>query len=206
MCGACNRRSVPPPERGGRQASAGVRRADLADQAGNSYPVKPVRLHPSARLGRFLHYICMKQKTHRRFVLIGLPVLALVACSSVTQLVLDDSWALEEIRGGEVITTNLDDYLTVDFDAGNDTATVTIGPDWDSLSGVDVSGTFDFAIDAGEQTIALSRGGDIRHEIVYEFDDALRQMRWTRWTVVSPDVTVVSEDSTIRSILFERTP
>lgn len=145
----------------------------------------------------------------RRYVFTAATIVATVGllvagCSSVTQLVLDDSWALEEIRAGEVITTNVDDYLTVSFDAGDDTATVTIGPDWDSLSGVDVSGTFDFAIDASERTIALSRGGDIRHEIAYEFDDALRRMRWTRWTVVSPDVTVVSEDSTITSILFER--
>ncbi|MFW6261284.1 MAG: hypothetical protein ACOC6J_06840 [Spirochaetota bacterium] len=146
----------------------------------------------------------MKQKTNRMFVLIGLPVLVLAACSSVTQLVLDDSWTLEEIRAGEVITTNLDDYLAVRFDAAANTATISVGPDWDALSGVDVSGTFDFAINATEATIALSRGGDLRHEIRYEFDRALQRMRWTRWTVVSPDITVVSPDSAVSAIVFER--
>lgn len=145
--------------------------------------------------------------TWTRYALIALTVplmLAIGACSSVTQLVLDDSWALEEIRAGEVITTNLDDYLTVRFDAAANTATVSVGPDWDALSGVDVSGTFDFAIDATGSTIALSRGGDLRHEIRYGFDRALQRMLWTRWTVVSPDITVVSPDSTVRAIVFER--
>lgn len=79
-----------------------------------------------------------------------------------------------------------------------------MGPDWESLSGVDVSGTFDFAIDATESTIALSRDGNLSHEIRYEFDRELSRMRWARWTVVSPGVTVVSEDSTIEAIVFER--
>jgi len=133
-------------------------------------------------------------------------LLMLAGCGEVAELVLDDSWAIEEIKAGSLITTDLDNYLVVTFDAENDQATLTVGPDWGSLSSVEVSGTFDFTVDGTDNTIALSQSGDDKYAITYELDDQLDRMVWLRCVAVDvdPAVEIVSDSVTIDYIAFER--
>lgn len=141
-----------------------------------------------------------------RITIMFVALLALAGCGEVTELVLDDSWALEEIKAGSLITTSLDNYLVVTFDADDDQATLAVGPDWGSLSSVDVAGTFDFTVDATNNTITLSESGDATYVITYELENELDRMVWLRWVAVDvdPEVEIVSDSATIDYIAFQR--
>ncbi len=142
-------------------------------------------------------------------IIIGTCVAALIflaGCGAATQPALDDTWAIEEIRGGDLITANVDDFLAVSFDVEADTATITIGPDWGTLSAVDVSGTFAFVIDAANTTITLSQNGEARYTIIYDLSDDLQSMQWMEWVDVDadPNVQIVGSDAIIDYISFAR--
>ncbi|MFW6288354.1 MAG: hypothetical protein ACOC2Q_01080 [Spirochaetota bacterium] len=136
----------------------------------------------------------------------AIALLMLAGCGEVTELVLEDTWAIEEIRAGDLITTDLDDYLEVTFDASNDEATLTVGPDWDELSNVEVTGTFDFTVDGTDKTITLSQSGDPKYVITYELENQLDRMVWMSWVAVDrdPTVDIVGDSAVIEYIAFNR--
>ena len=142
----------------------------------------------------------------RSFTMGTLVLLVLAGCGRVTELVLDDSWALEEIRAGDIIRTNLDDYLVVSFDAQNDQATLTVGPAWDTLTQVNVTGTFDYEVDGRASRVVLSQDGLEKHVITFELQDQLETMVWVRWVAAGfdPETEIVSDSATIDYIMFRR--
>jgi len=151
----------------------------------------------------------MQRRTSPLMILGALGVttlLVLTSCNRAAELALDDSWALDEIQAGDLIKTNLGDYITVKFDSSAETATITVGPDWSKLSNVDVSGTFDFSVNGRDNTIVLSRSGEERYRIGYSFDATLGKLTWNRWeaTRIDPGVTIVGPDSLIKHIAFVR--
>jgi hypothetical protein len=133
-------------------------------------------------------------------------VLVLGGCgafqSAADQLILDDQWTLSEIKAGSVVTTDLNDYLSVTFDATNDQVTYQTGSAWPSA--IDVDGTFDYVIDGGNNTILLSESGTARYTIVYEFDSDLGEMTWTSWTVEGSGAEIVGESGALDYIKFDR--
>jgi hypothetical protein len=129
-----------------------------------------------------------------------------VSCALSTQLVLDDQWSLSAIKVGSVVTTDLNDYLTVAFNAGNSTATFTIGDLWPGPGTVTVEGEYAYSIDGLNKKITLSQSGEKKHEITYSFDNQLNEMRWTKWVAVDTDPaeTVAGSGQTIEYIEFVR--
>ncbi|MFW6380799.1 MAG: hypothetical protein ACOC0Y_02040 [Spirochaetota bacterium] len=138
--------------------------------------------------------------------LVGIAIVLLAGCGTVAQLVLDDTWTLEQIKTGDLITTDLDDYLQVTFDAESETATIVIGTDWDDLSDLQVAGTFGVTIDSDQNSITLSEDGVDRYRITYELEEQLTRMVWTRWIAVDvdPEVDIVGGDAIIEHIAFIR--
>ncbi len=146
------------------------------------------------------------KKITRTLVIASVLALVLAGCGRVVELVLDARWTIEEIKAGDVILTDVDDYLVVTFDADTETATMEVGPDWDTLSSVNVTGTFDYTISATDNVIVLSHDGVDEHVITYELEDGLERMVWTRWVAVGtdPEIEIVSDSATIDYIAFER--
>lgn len=137
----------------------------------------------------------------------GMAMVVLVAsCALSTQLVLDDQWSLSAIKLGSVITTDLNDYLTVTFNAGTSTATFTTGDLWPGPGTVTVAGEYAYSIDGLNKKITLSQSGEKKHEITYSFDNQLNEMRWTKWVAVDTDPaeTVAGSGQTIEYIEFVR--
>ena len=133
-------------------------------------------------------------------------VLVLGGCqafqSAADQLILDDQWTLSEIKAGSVVTTDLNDYLSVTFDATNDQVTYQTGSAWPSA--IDVDGTFDYVIEGGNNTILLSEGGTAQYTIVYDFDSDLGEMTWTSWTVEGSGAEIVGDSGALDYIKFDR--
>lgn len=137
-------------------------------------------------------------------VMVGFVLLA--GCGEVAEFVLDDDWALSEIRAGDAEVDNLSDHLSIEFDAIDDQVSITVGPGWDRLSPQDPTGTYEFDVTPANSTITLSQDDEKKHEISYAFSDELCTMEWTRWEAVDPDpdIVIVSSTSTITAIEFER--
>jgi len=147
----------------------------------------------------------------KRLLLVGVVVLAAFALLSgcnlddeIVELTLDDSWELTELKDeSDIITTDLDDYITVEFDAGNNTATFDVDTEWVST---DPEGTFDFEVDASNNKILLKDSGTTEFEITYEFKEGISEMKWTKLVDVNPgDVVIVGSGSIIKYLKFERT-
>lgn len=147
-------------------------------------------------------------KTKKNKILIGVIIICVIAafigCSLLTELVLDDAWALTQIKAGSIIATDLDDYLAVQFDASNNQATFTVGPDWSNLSSQDPTGTYSFIVDSANQQIEFSSGGELQHVVIYRFFSTYGEMNWIEWEAVDPDIQIIGDDAVIDYIQFER--
>ncbi|MFP4563410.1 MAG: hypothetical protein ACLFRY_08865 [Spirochaetia bacterium] len=131
-------------------------------------------------------------------------ILTVLGCGALTELVLDDAWALNEIKAGDIIADDLDKYLAVQFKADTNVAEFTIGPDWGELSSQNPDGTYTFEVDSQNNQIDFKKDGTTEHTVTYEFDSGLNEMEWTEWIDVGADVEIVGDDATIKYILFER--
>lgn len=150
-----------------------------------------------------------QKTTGWRVGLVGASVLLatmLVGCpgaqSALDELVLDDQWQLSEIKTGSIITTNLNDYITVTFDSDENQVTYETGSAWPSA--IDVAGTFDYVIDGAANQISLSQGGTTEYTISYEFDSDLGVMTWTRWVEAGSSTEIVGNSANINYIKFDR--
>jgi hypothetical protein len=133
-------------------------------------------------------------------------VVLLIGCGAATELVLDDAWDLKSIQMESLITTDLDQYLTVTFDSGSNTATFTTGDLWPGPADLVVADTYTYSIDATDSMITLSKDGDPKHQITYDFDANLQEMVWLNWTAVDvePNVIIVGSDGLFEQMTFER--
>jgi hypothetical protein len=148
----------------------------------------------------------MKKKDLIGIILGLVLILMVLGCGALTELILDDAWALKEIKAGSIIATGLNDYLAVQFDAGTNEASFTIGPDWGDLSSQDPTGTYTFEVDTGNDQIVFKQSDEIKHSVTYEFNSDLGEMKWIEWIAVDPDpdIQIIGDDATIDYILFER--
>lgn len=142
----------------------------------------------------------------RYMAIVVAAVVAVVGCqgpqSALDELVLDDQWALSEIKAGSIITTGLNEYLTVTFDSDTEQVTYQTGASWPSA--IDVSGTYDYTINGAANQITLSQSGTTVYTITYNFAPDLDEMTWTEWVVEGSGDNVVGGTATIEYIKFER--
>lgn len=122
--------------------------------------------------------------------------------SALDELILDDRWALSEIKTGSIITTDLNDYLTVTFDSDTEEVTYQTGSAWPSA--IDVNGTYDYTINGAANEITLAQGGTTEYTITYDFDPDLDEMTWTAWIAEGSGAEIVGGSATIEYIKFVR--
>ncbi|AFG38202.1 hypothetical protein [Spirochaeta africana] len=138
--------------------------------------------------------------------LMAITAVIMISCNLVTpvdELVLDDSWELRELKTGSVITTDLDEWLTVSFDRSSDEVSFATGATWDDEVDIDL-GSYEYEIDSGSNEITLyDDDGDHHSTIGYRLESAGTELRWDSW-VTSGDSSIVGNDGVIAYLLFER--
>ncbi|MFP4549918.1 MAG: hypothetical protein ACLFNT_03860 [Spirochaetales bacterium] len=147
----------------------------------------------------------MKKTQAIKLVLVGLiAAVALVACGEVAEFILDDKWELKEVQTDSGVELNTDDFVVIAFNSADSEANVTVGDSW-PIS-FDPTGTYEYRVENADNVINFYQDDVLMHVVSYELENGYDTMIWNSWVAVepTPDETIVSDSSTLRSLKFER--